>query len=837
MNKVKEFYKKHGSLIVIGVVTVILAVLICFMLLAPQKEHSYNLHTEIENSLTTFMKSYSVSNGFTAETVGNVNELYQVQVSTGEALISPDTVESVVKNTLQAYDTLTQKGIEGLTEKQVKVFEESVKGQVSTVAELDENGQANVSSGLIAIVEKYIVAALSKNDEAVALLQTELNLVKQKMALSTSDAWKDALDELEGDLDKIEAAITDLENNNGVDQTALQSYVREIRNSITTAQNTKSKAAKIVLDIKEAEQEVNSSTIQSITDRIAKLEKLVIEAQNQISTLSKDFADLQKKVNALESTLTAKDNELNNLINKYRTELLAMIQDNQKEIDALEAALDAYKNEVSNYMKRTDAAIKALQDKDSNLLTLIDSLNSSLSSMRAEYQAIINNITGSITELQNKLRQQMSQLEQLQKDMTSSSGKTDEEIAKIKELIAALNQEITINITRLEEQIEQNQVSYDSDIEALLKKIANLQEQVDQCFQSVSEGKKQVAAAITDKGVPTAATDTFGIMADHARQIGIEANVVPEVLVKGYRAYGPNGYVDGTMQNIGPIEKLLSCSEQVVIPAGYTSGGIVAARDLASQTVADAVAANLSEGKTAWINGVKVVGNGQDVKDAYKKGCVDGAADAMNGASVQYTYHKHTGSPVTGGGCYGKAASHKHSGSSVTGGGCYTTPVYHQHTNACYSAGMANVTIIRNDAGTYNDFEQDEWSYCQNCSHSIEEFFYTNASFSIHSEGNEFEDIPITGNYRYCNNCNMTYFHFSYAEQDYDFAAGCGSSGAATTGRTTVSGINRLSCGKTTSTVDHYDLGCGKSEGTTEGYVLTCDKTEQTIESATIIFN
>ena len=41
------------------------------------------------------------------------------------------------------------------------------------------------------------------------------------------------------------------------------------------------------------------------------------------------------------------------------------------------------------------------------------------------------------------------------------------------------------------------------------------QSDLDQCFQSVSEGKTLIAAAVTDKGVPTAAEASFAIIASN----------------------------------------------------------------------------------------------------------------------------------------------------------------------------------------------------------------------------------------------------------------------------------------------------------------------------------
>ena len=54
----------------------------------------------------------------------------------------------------------------------------------------------------------------------------------------------------------------------------------------------------------------------------------------------------------------------------------------------------------------------------------------------------------------------------------------------------------------------------------------NTQEAIDELFQSVSEGKSVIAAAVTDKGVETAATDSFTAMAQKIRQISTGAEIV-----------------------------------------------------------------------------------------------------------------------------------------------------------------------------------------------------------------------------------------------------------------------------------------------------------------------
>lgn len=65
----------------------------------------------------------------------------------------------------------------------------------------------------------------------------------------------------------------------------------------------------------------------------------------------------------------------------------------------------------------------------------------------------------------------------------------------------------------------------------------------------------------------------------------------------------------GTMLNNGLLNpESLNAGESFTIPEGYTSGGIVTAKDLASQTSATATASSILIGETAWANGEKVIG-------------------------------------------------------------------------------------------------------------------------------------------------------------------------------------------------------------------------------------
>ena len=98
--------------------------------------------------------------------------------------------------------------------------------------------------------------------------------------------------------------------------------------------------------------------------------------------------------------------------------------------------------------------------------------------------------------------------------------------------------------------------------------------------------------------------------------------------------------IDGSMPNRGAVSQTLNCGGSYTIPKGYHDGsGKVTANSLTSQTQATAAAANLSNGKTAYVNGTKITGTGADNTTNYNNGYNAGvtAADArVNTASANY---------------------------------------------------------------------------------------------------------------------------------------------------------------------------------------------------------
>lgn len=159
-----------------------------------------------------------------------------------------------------------------------------------------------------------------------------------------------------------------------------------------------------------------------------------------------------------------------------------------------------------------------------------------------------------------------------------------------------------------------------TDVNTALSSKADKSE-VDSLKKSVSDGKTTVANAITGQGVTTATDATFATMATNIGTVatnkynaGVSATkkgtATAAQVLTGYTFTNSSSVgASGTMTNNGAVTKTLSCGGSYTIPKGYHDGsGKVTANDLASQTSADAVAADITSGKTAYVNGKKITG-------------------------------------------------------------------------------------------------------------------------------------------------------------------------------------------------------------------------------------
>lgn len=110
---------------------------------------------------------------------------------------------------------------------------------------------------------------------------------------------------------------------------------------------------------------------------------------------------------------------------------------------------------------------------------------------------------------------------------------------------------------------------------------------------------------------------TYLIEADPSLPPLSQPGTAADVLT-GEQFYDEEGnLVTGTMPNNGAVQETLEAGGSYTIPAGYHNGsGTVTAPTVASETPGTAVAGDIRQGKTAWVDGEQLTGTVPDVEAA-----------------------------------------------------------------------------------------------------------------------------------------------------------------------------------------------------------------------------
>lgn len=180
-----------------------------------------------------------------------------------------------------------------------------------------------------------------------------------------------------------------------------------------------------------------------------------------------------------------------------------------------------------------------------------------------------------------------------------------------------------ITFSQLNEAIKESQTSAaaPSAAEILSGKVvwANGKKYTGTMINNGATGKSNLMAGSSytiPAGYTTGGTVTTATLASQTSATAVAAN-----LSSGATAWVNGVKITGTMVNNGAVGKSnMTAGSSYTIPAGYTTGGTVTTASLASQTAGTATAANLSQGVTAWVNGVMITGTGEDNNSYYNQG-------------------------------------------------------------------------------------------------------------------------------------------------------------------------------------------------------------------------
>ena len=209
------------------------------------------------------------------------------------------------------------------------------------------------------------------------------------------------------------------------------------------------------------------------------------------------------------------------------------------------------------------------------------------------------------------------QLNQLYYELEMKGELTeDEESAKKDEIIALLQKQV--------EELQNQVSSLQTENEDLKTQIANLNTQIEELQTELESLRKQIsqkdieiADLKTQINEKQEQINNLQSQLDSLNSLLSQTNATADNILSGYKAYSRGQLLTGTMVNRGAINSSLNCGQSYAIPAGYHNGsGKVTANSLASQTQATATADNISEGKTAWVNGNLITGTGVDNKNS-----------------------------------------------------------------------------------------------------------------------------------------------------------------------------------------------------------------------------
>ena len=568
-------------------------------------------------------------------------------------------------------------------------IEEAISDNESLLSEYSkDNGYSELSVTYKNSTEKInnefneISGQIKNTKESIEKLIRDL----EKTDNSNTQIIRELADKLDDDSDSesIEKLINELKKLEKNDTDSLESLIKEL----SSKENTNSETLeKLIREIKNTDSD-NTDTIKELISQIKteneSSDKEIKELINSLdSSRIEDLKTLRELISQLETNNSADSETVKELIESLEEKESLRQAELKEEFEKIKGSISLIDEKFSSSHAQIIALINELKDKSSEdnkkLLEMLTKMDGELTGIEDDSLSQIND---KLSGMEDKYSELLVSLENL--------FSTD--LNKISSNINSKYDELNENVTNGYDQINENvnnrfdslSVSFTSGSEDVKKDLKEIKETLQLVFQSVSDGKKLIASAITDKLVDSSKDASFANLACNIALIGTDVlNVEPSRILSGTRVYDglTDSYVDGTMPDRGYQEDF---NPDGIAQKTYESGYY----------------------PNSWT---------VDTTNAYNKGYTDAKADVPN-AHVSFTYHEHKLSDGTvkdadytcdhADGCFCEPVYniHHHTGSPDYGGGCYS--VRHEEEEDVYCGGHPTT-----DWGV----GYGEYYYCDRC--------------------------------------------------------------------------------------------------------------------------
>ena len=366
--------------------------------------------------------------------------------------------------------------------------------------------QADLQSGKVSVsdYEKVIAdingnistleAATGEKFESVKSDVRGLNSALEAYKASVASRLDAMSDTISGNKEELTRSVNELRDNltatinsldgkvdaNNTEANTALNKLKKLQDDLQSGKVSVSDYEKVIADING-----NISTLEAATGE--KFESVKSDVRGLNNALEAYKASIASQLDAMSDTVNGNKEELTRSVNELRDNLTATINSLDGKVDANNT--DA--NAALNNLKQLQADLQSGKVSVSDYESTVDSINKNVSSLEKSTGESLNSVKSSVNNVTSAL--------------DSYKASVNGQINNINSDISSVNSKIngiTGDTSQLKKAVSDN-----------TEKIKGLESSINELKKAVSDGKSKVAAAVTAKGVKTAADASFDTIA------------------------------------------------------------------------------------------------------------------------------------------------------------------------------------------------------------------------------------------------------------------------------------------------------------------------------------